>query len=191
VPDEPRFRDLIESLKKAAGALREAKIEFMLAGGLASSARGGPESEHDVDLLLRRDDADQALSVLEQAGFRPEKPPEGWLYKAWDGNVFIDLIFRSADGEVTDQQFERADELEVFAVPMLVEPLEDLLVMKLLALDEMDVDLKGTLQIARALREQIDWVDVRARTEESPYAKAFFTLLEELQIVEPSTTSAK
>jgi GTP-dependent phosphoenolpyruvate carboxykinase len=24
---------------------------------------------------------------------RPEKPPQEWLWKAWDGNVLIDLIF--------------------------------------------------------------------------------------------------
>jgi hypothetical protein len=39
------------------------------------------------------------------------------------------------------------------------------------------------LEIARTLREQIDWDDVRERTEESPFAKAFFTLIEELGIL--------
>jgi hypothetical protein len=39
------------------------------------------------------------------------------------------------------------------------------------------------LEWARALREQIDWNDVRARTESSPFAKAFFTLVEELGVV--------
>ena len=39
------------------------------------------------------------------------------------------------------------------------------------------------LEIARALREQIDWDEVRERTASSPFAKAFFTLIEELGIV--------
>ena len=39
--------------------------------------------------------------------------------------------------------------------------------------------------IARALREQIDWRQLRARTSGSPYAKAFFTLVEELGVAEP------
>jgi hypothetical protein len=38
------------------------------------------------------------------------------------------------------------------------------------------------LEISRALREQVDWEDLRARTEHSPYAKAFFTLVEELGV---------
>jgi hypothetical protein len=40
------------------------------------------------------------------------------------------------------------------------------------------------LEWSRALREQIDWREVRERTQESPFAKAFFVLLEELDIVE-------
>jgi hypothetical protein len=36
------------------------------------------------------------------------------------------------------------------------------------------------LEIARACREQIDWHLLRERAGESPYAKAFFTLAEEL-----------
>jgi len=180
------FEDLVDSLKKAAGALRKAEVTFMLGGGLGCSARGGPETDHDVDLFVKRDDADRALSVLENAGFRPEKPPEGWLYKAWDGDVFVDLIFSTADGDVKDEHFERADEFEVYAVPMLVQSPEDLMVMKLLALDEMALDYKSVIEIARSLREQINWDDVRRRTEHSPYAKAFFTLVEELTIIEPA-----
>jgi predicted nucleotidyltransferase len=179
----PTFSELIESLKKAAAALRDAGVTFVLGGGIASAARGGPESDHDVDLLLRPQDADPALAVLEEAGFKPEKPPEGWLYKAWDGEVFVDLIFRTSEGDVDDDLIERASELEVYAVPMLVLAPEDLVVSKLLALDEMVLDYKPILEIARALREQIDWSSVRERTSESPFAKAFFTLLEELAIV--------
>jgi hypothetical protein len=179
----PTFSELIESLKKAAGALRDAGITFVLGGGIASAARGGPESDHDVDLLLRRQDADPALAVLEGAGFRPERPPEGWLYKAWDGEVFVDLIFRTSEGDVTDELIERATEMEVYAVPMRVLSPDDLVVSKLLALDEMVLDYKPILEIARSLREQIDWQQVRERTSESPFAAAFFTLVEELNVV--------
>ena len=39
------------------------------------------------------------------------------------------------------------------------------------------------LELARSLREQVDWEDVRKRTSDSAFAKAYFTLLEELGIV--------
>ena len=45
------------------------------------------------------------------------------------------------------------------------------------------------LEWTRALREQIDWNEVRARSEASPFARAFFTLVEGLGIVEPAETS--
>ena len=179
----PTFDELIETLKKAAGALREGGITFVLGGGIASAAQGGPESDHDVDLLLRPQDADRALAVLDEAGFRPERPPEGWLYKAWDGDVFVDLIFQTSEGEVADNVFERATDMEVYAVPMLVLAPEDLLASKLLALDEMTLDYKPILEIARALREQVNWPSVRERTSDSPFAAAFFTLIEKLEIV--------
>ena len=41
------------------------------------------------------------------------------------------------------------------------------------------------LELARSLREQIDWDFVRSRTGDSPFARAFFTLVEELGVVEP------
>ena len=178
---------MLESCKKAAAALREAEIPFILGGGLAAWARGGPGSGHDVDFLVKPEDAERGLEVLERAGMRPEKPPEGWLFKAYDGDILVDLIFEPATGPVTEDMVERAEQLEVLSQTMPVMALEDVMVTKLLALDEQDLDYKSVLEIARPLRERIDWDDVRERTKESPYAKAFFTLVEELGIVSPAS----
>jgi hypothetical protein len=89
----PAFDRFLASLKKVAGILRENEIPFLLGGGLAAWARGGPESGHDLDLMLKQPDAERALEALEQAGLQTERPPEGWLYKAYDGDLLIDLIF--------------------------------------------------------------------------------------------------
>ena len=67
-----------------------------LTGGVAIWAYGGPETEHDLDFFVKPEDAERALQALVEQGFRPEKPPEGWLYKAWDGDVLVDLIFETA-----------------------------------------------------------------------------------------------
>jgi predicted nucleotidyltransferase len=185
------FAAVLATLKKAAGALRDAGVPFLLGGGLAAWARGGPESDHDLDLMVKPDDADQALDALAAAGMRPERPPEGWLYKAWDDDqVMVDLIFEPVGLPIGDDAFERSDELEVEAVPMRVMALEDLFVTKLLALDEQTLDYKGLLQLARPVREQVDWDGVRARTAHSPYAAAFFTLVEGLGIVLPAAKGA-
>jgi predicted nucleotidyltransferase len=181
---EQSFSKLIDAMRQTAAALRDGDVPFMLGGGMAAAARGGPESDHDVDFLVRREDAERALDVLEQRGYRPERPPEDWLFKAWRDDVFVDLIFSTSAGPVTQEMFDRADELEVYAVRMPVLSLEDVMVTKLMALDEQeDLDLKPSLEIARSLRESIDWDAVRERTAESPYARAFFFLCADLGVV--------
>src|ERR671918_649952 len=122
-------------------------------------------------------------------GMRPDKPPENWLYKAWDGDVMVDLIFSPSGETITDENFERADELEVNAVRMKVASLEDVIAAKLLALGEHEADYGPILEMTRAIREQVDWAQVRDRTAASPFAKAFFTLVEELGIVRARATS--
>ena len=91
----------------------------------------------------------------------------------------------AAGGEIDDGYFERAEEMEVAAQTVQVASLGDVLATKLLAITEQDLDLGSVLEIARSLREQIDWDFVRERTDDSPFARAFFTLVEELGIVEP------
>ena len=180
---EQPFDEIKGSVKRVAAALRGADVPFILGGGLAAWAFGGPGTGHDIDVLVKPQDAHRALKALADAGMRTEEPPEGWLYKAWDGDVLVDIIFRPVGEPVDDAMFDRSEDLEVNAVPMKVLSLEDLMVTKLLALDEHALDYERPLEFARSLRERIDWHDVRSRTRESPYAKAFFTMVEELGVV--------
>ena len=179
------FPELIDSMKRAAAVLRDADVPYMLGGGLAAWARGGPPTEHDVDFFVRPEDAERALEALVDAGMKADRPPEGWLLKVWDGETLIDLIFSPMGGDIDQGYFERAEEMEVAAQRLPVASLADVLTTKLLALNEQDPDLSSVLELARSLREQIDWEFVRARTAESPFARAFFTLVEELGVVEP------
>ena len=185
VDQDREFEQLLEAMKRAGRVLNDAEIPFVLGGGLACWARGGPKTEHDVDFLLKPEDAERARQALADAGLRTEKPPEGWLLKAYDDDsgVLIDLIFDPRGGPVDNEVFEQAEELEVHAMRMKVVRLEDVLVQKLLALSEQEPDYSSVLELARSLREQIDWDEVRKRTEESPFAKGYFTLLDELEIV--------
>jgi hypothetical protein len=171
------------SLKRTVAALREADVPFLLAGSLAVWARGGPETQHDLDFVIKPEDADRALGVLEDAGMRTEKPPEEWLHKAWDGDVLIDLIFAPRGLEVTDEVIDRGELLHVIGITIPVMSIEDVLATKLMALHEHELDYTSVLRIARSVREQIDWPALRARTRGSPYAAAFFVLCEELGLI--------
>jgi hypothetical protein len=174
---------MVPTLKRSAAALRDKDIPFLVAGGVASWVRGGPPTDHDLDFLVRPMDAEAALEALTEIGLRPERPPEEWLFKAYDGDVMVDLIFCPAGLEITDELIERGEELEVQAMTMRVMRPEDLLVTKLMAMTEHSINYRSCLEIARALREQIDWDDVRTRSAESPFGRAFFVIAEGLGIL--------
>ena len=183
MPRSEAMQEIAESMKKAAAALREHDIPFLLAGSLASWARGGPETSHDLDFVVKPEDADRALEALEQAGMKPEKPPEEWLYKAWDGDVLIDLIFGPSGLRPDDDVMARGETLTVMSMDLPVMAIEDVLVTKLNALTEHSLGYEGLLEMARALREQIDWAAVRVRAQDTPFVRAFFVMLDGLGIV--------
>ena len=172
------------SLRRATAALRDAGVTFMLGGSVACWARGGPRSQNDVDLVVPADEAEDALAALEAAGMRTERPPEEWLYKAYDGDVMIDVIFEPTGmPPVTRELIEAAEVMPVLAIGMPVMSIEDVLASKLLSLSEQRLDYAPVVEIARALREKIDWESLMERTSESPYARAFFALLRELEVL--------
>jgi hypothetical protein len=117
-----------------------------------------PPTRHDLDLILKPEDAERALETLEKPGMRPERPPEEWLLKARDGDTLVDLIYCPKGLPVDDELIGRGEELSVLGMDIRVMALKDVMATKLLA-------------------------DVRARTAESPLARAFFVLLDGLEIV--------
>ena len=181
--EQPSFADIEDALKAAAAALREAAIPFLLGGSLAAWARGGPETNHDLDLMIKRADVGGAVEALTAAGMRAEEPPEEWLVKVWRGDVLIDLIFWPKGLPIDDEVIARGEQMAVLSMEMRVMAIEDVLITKLMAISEHSLRFEGLLQIARALREQIDWERVRRATAESPFARAFFVLLEGLGII--------
>jgi hypothetical protein len=84
-----------------------------------------------------------------------------------------------------------AECVNVAAMDFKVMAVEDVLFTKLNSLNEHYLDFSSSLQIARSVREQVDWDRLRARTAGSPYATAFFCLLDELGILERPTTAAR
>jgi hypothetical protein len=176
------FPALLEAFRAGVAALRDTDVPFVLAGSFAAWARGGPQPGKDLDFMVRPDDAEAALAALVDAGMRPERPPEEWLLKAWHGDAMIDVIFAPSGLEINDEVFERSELISVLAIETPVMALDDVLVTKLMALDEHSLDFSSLLGIARACREQIGWSELRERTAQSPYAIAFFALTDALGV---------
>jgi hypothetical protein len=61
-PEQP-FSAIEATLKKTGAALREAGVPFLLGGSLASWARGGPQTRHDLDLMIKREDVERAVAA--------------------------------------------------------------------------------------------------------------------------------
>ena len=139
---------LLETLKKVTAILRDEDIPFVLGGGMAAWARGGPPTEHDIDFVIREQDCDRALDACAAAGLRTAVPPEGWLVKVWDGDTLVDLIFRPTGLDIEDA-FASSEMLNVHAVVMPVLAVDDLLLTKLFALTEHNLDYAPLLEYAR------------------------------------------
>jgi hypothetical protein len=182
--------ELTDSLKRAVAAIDEQGVPYLLGGGLGCWARGGPPSSNDIDLMLKPEDAKRAQEALAEAGMRPESPPEQWLLKAHDGDILIDLIFEPSGMKIDDEVIARGDELSVMAMNIRVMDLNDILITKLMALDEHSADYGDLILITRSLREQIDWARIREETASSPFAVAFFALADGLEICPASRKPA-
>src|SRR3712207_9163752 len=86
--------------------------------------------------MRKREDVDRALAALPEAGMRADDPPEEWLVKAWDGDVLVDLIFSPSGLPIDDDVIARGEEMSVLSMEMGVMAIEDVLVTKLMSIDE-------------------------------------------------------
>lgn len=182
-----REEDLLQTITRVVNTLRHNGIRFAIGGGCAAYARGGPPSEHDVDVFLRESDVAAARTALVEAGMVPMDPPEDWLTKVYDGDLLVDLIFSPNGRPVDDELLDRAETMRIGPAVAPVVTGTDLLVDKVLVLGPHRCDFTPLLPIARELREQVDWAEVAERTAESPYARAFLNLVRELGVAESGT----
>jgi hypothetical protein len=184
---EPSERDEIRDLlKRTAVALKQEGVPFALCGGYAAWVRGAPEPDHDADFLVLELDAERATKALTDAGLDVVEPAEDWLIKVVGEHAFVDVIWRTCGHPVTNELIDRAESRPVLSVEMPVLQATDIVVTKLLALDEHYCDLAVILPTLRALREQVDWPEVRRRVAGAPFAEAVLFLLERLDVVAPA-----
>lgn len=125
------------ALLRAVEVLNAGGIEYALMGGVASSTVGRQRATHDIDFFLTRAGADAAVEALAAAGFRTERTDRRWLFKAFLGEVMIDLIFVSKGGVVFDEEMRtRRRETRFDDRPIHVLAPEDQILIKALAASE-------------------------------------------------------
>ncbi len=189
---QPSERDEIRDLlKRTAVALKQGDVPFALCGGYAAWVRGAPEPDHDADFLVAEAEAERAAKVLAEAGLEVQEPPEDWLVKVVSGGSFVDVLWRTCGSPVESDLIDRSETLPVLSVLMPVLAATDILVTKLMALDEHYCDFARLLPVARALREQVDWETVRREVAGNDFAAVFLDLLARLGVVDEASGSSR
>src|SRR5690242_10383616 len=177
-----RNDELRDALKRAASAFKAQGPEFALAGSYALWVHGGPEPVHDVDFVVAEEDADTAAKTLEEAGFRIDRPPEDWLFKACAKDVVVDVLHQLNSVPVGAETIRGAEVIEVLAISMPVLAPTHVITEKLASLNEHHCDFAALLPGVRAVREQVNWHDVRSATADNDFAAAFLFLTDRLGI---------
>jgi predicted nucleotidyltransferase len=161
---ETDARELLDALRVATAALAEASIDALTIGGIAVAALSRPRWTHDIDLLVRPADALRALDALADAGMATEQTDPAWLFKAFHGDVLIDVIFRShGDLYLDDEMVARSRIVEFGGVDLRVISPEDLVVFKALVHDERS-PRHWHDALAILTRCDIDWEYLEARS---------------------------
>src|SRR5512142_3293263 len=147
LPEEQQ--PLIATLKRVAFHLKQTGVPFCLGGSFAVYARGGESCDHDIDFLIKEEDADRVLTALAEVGYRAEVPPEGWLVKVWDDDRLIDLIYSPVQRPVTDATLADTDVMAVNACHMPVLSATGLVIHKVLTWSDHYCDYARGLPVAR------------------------------------------
>jgi hypothetical protein len=171
-----------EALRTSASVLKAAHVPFALAGSYALWVFGGPEGDHDVDLVVPENAVEAAAEALVSAGFEVERPPEDWLFKAWHNGVLVDVLHRLVGVPVEHGLVADAEQHDVLGVRMPVLHPTVVMTTKVLSLSEQYCDLGMLLPGARAVRERLDWAEITAAAADHPYAEAFLFLARRLGI---------
>jgi hypothetical protein len=174
--------ELRTALKRSASALKADGVPFALGGGYALWAHGAPEPEHDVDLVVAESEVEAAADSLAAAGFRIERPPEDWLFKAWLDDSLVDVLHRLRGIPVEPELVASAVEVELLGIRIPVLPATPIMIAKLHSLSEHYADFAAMLPPVRAVREQLDWAELRSISEDRPFAEAFIFLCDRLGI---------
>ena len=153
----------VRVLREAVEAVDRAGYAFLVLGGLASSLVGRPRWTHDIDFLVRPDDARDVLEALRGAGFTTEETDPIWIYKAFKDDVMVDVIFMVMGGIYLDDEMEsRSIERDYQDLRLKIPSPEDQIVIKAIVHRE-ETSRHWFDALAILGRAQLDWTYLTRR----------------------------
>ena len=153
----------VRVLREAVEAVDRAGYAFLVLGGLASSLVGRPRWTHDIDFLVRPDDARDVLEALRGAGFTTEETDPIWIYKAFKNDVMVDVIFMVMGGIYLDDEMQsRSIERDYEGLRLRIPSPEDQIVIKAIVHRE-ETSRHWFDALAILGRAQLDWTYLTRR----------------------------
>lgn len=145
-----------------------ANVSFAVLGGVASAAYGRPRWTKDIDIFVRGEDADAALTALAGAGFETERTNPSWIYKGFRDGVLVDVIFKvKSDVYFDDEMAARARITDFAGVKIPVVAPEDIIVTKAIAANE-EAPWHWHDALGVIASTDLDWEYLVSRARKSP-----------------------
>src|SRR5262249_12626528 len=110
-------------------------------------------------VMVRPKDARRALQALEATGYATDLTFPHWLGKAFCGNSFVDVIFRSGNGIgiVDDEWFENAEDDVVLDLPVKLCAPEERIWHKAFVMGRERFDGADIAHLVRERADKLDW----------------------------------
>lgn len=132
----------------------------MVGGAYALAQYSGIERHtKDLDLFVRKADAEDVLKLFARSGYKTEMTFSHWLGKVFKGEHFIDIIFSSGNAvaDVDDEWFQHAPDAEVFGVDVKLSPPEEMIWSKAFIMERERYDGADVAHILHSCHETLDW----------------------------------
>lgn len=147
------YRDLVR-------LFTQEELPFLVGGTFALQRYTGiTRKTKDLDFFIRRSDFSTFETTLRRHGMHVELTYPHWLGKVFRGDDFVDLAFRSAngEGEVDDLWFEHSVEEQLWGIPVRLCPPEETIWSKAFVMERERFDGADIIHIIHALGETLDW----------------------------------
>lgn len=157
VPTTFSQQDLFRSVLEL---FNDSKIKYLVGGGHAVEMYCGIRRKtKDLDIFVRPADVELARKMLAASQFETKLCYPHWLAKIFIGSDYIDLIFSSGNGVcvVDGGWFEHAVAGEVYDVPVIFCPPEEMIWSKAFVMERERYDGADVAHLLRACAARLDW----------------------------------
>lgn len=171
------MKEYFATFHDAMKAIEKSGTNYVIGGGIAVWVYGRKRETKDIDVFVKKQNAEKVLEVLRNIGFRTEHSDEKWLYKAFRGDAMVDVIFENTRGKETDDlMLENARFEMINNYRFKIMSPEDLIYIKIITIIEDSPHWEDAYIIAKNNYRTIDWEYLVNRSKNEPNILLSFLL---------------